>query len=118
MTLPLTDAEKVVAEHLARLINDDDQNPSLRMLGKLGCDVDDPAEPGWFTDEARAIVAAVGPWMAAKFYDNLAELTEKQGPMSAAGFRALALLTRQHLSRHTSGDRDDDNVSEHKGENR
>lgn len=47
---------------------------------------------------ARAVVAAVGPFMAIKFYENLADLTEKQGPMSAADFRALALLTRQSLS--------------------
>jgi hypothetical protein len=38
----------------------------------------------------------------AEFYDAMAGATEECGPMSAEGFRGLALMARQSLSRPTS----------------
>ena len=61
----MTEAEKAAAVHLARLVNDDDQNPALNRLGKLGYDVD-PAEPDWFAAQARAVVAELRPILKAE----------------------------------------------------
>ena len=47
---------------------------------------------------AERLLAAV----QAEFYEAMAGATEECGPMSAEGFRGLALMARQSLSRPTS----------------
>ena len=88
-TQPLTEAEAAAALVLSRI-----HNRRVEIAFEL--------EPGDFADEAAEVVAAIGPLMAIKFYENAADVTEKTGPMSAEGFRALALMARQSLSRPTS----------------
>lgn len=78
---PLTDAEKAVAA----LFADD----CVHYAGERCTECD---------ARGRHIVAVVRPFLAAEFYEGMAEVTQKQGQMSAQGFRALAALTRQSLS--------------------
>jgi hypothetical protein len=82
-TQPLTPAELAAAEALAAFYP-----PSYTAAT--------------FEPWARAVVAAVQPVLLAEFYDAMAGATEECGPMSAEGFRGLALMARQSLSRPTS----------------
>jgi len=92
---PLTEAERAAATLLWELDN--------ATRGPFPADSPDPEHMDpTFRAEARAVVAAVRPLLAAEFYESMADATENCGPMSAEGFRALALMVRQSLSRPTS----------------
>lgn len=71
-----------------------------------GCDEDGFLELSTLDDarthQAEATMAILRPLLAAEFYEGMADATEKQGVMSPEGFRALALLSRQPLSRPTA----------------
>jgi len=112
-SLPLTDAEQAAAEALARFSGD-------LVLAH--------------SREARAVVAAVRSLVEADALDALADAAAKNGPITVDHLRVLGFVVRKQcstvrdwltddttepLSRSISGEtRDDDNVSEHKGENR
>lgn len=85
---PLTEAERAAAEWF--LADFEHEYDSRGMSAEE------------FAAEARDIVATLRPLLAAEFYEGMAEATRKQGAMSAEGFEALALLSRQSLSRPTS----------------
>jgi hypothetical protein len=61
----MTEAERLVAEQLAHLINEDpDHNQSLRMAEKRGYEVGDEIlrmKPEWLAGPAAAIVAKLRP---------------------------------------------------------
>jgi hypothetical protein len=91
-------AEQAAAEHFARACNRDESNPSRNTLGNLGHDVED-AEPSWFADEARALVAALRPILAAEVRkaagDALADLAPKQAtPDARDAFWRAAVIAR------------------------
>lgn len=80
---PLTEAEAAAARALAG---------DFECSWHVGCDEECRA------DMARAVVAAARPHLLAEFYEAMADATENCGPMSAEGFRGLALMARQSLS--------------------
>jgi hypothetical protein len=78
---PMTEAERLVAEHLAHLINEDpDHNQSLRMAENRGYEVGDEIlrmKPEWLAEPARAIVAKLRPILAAEALEDMAVRLEE-----------------------------------------
>jgi len=108
-SLPLTDAEQAAAEALFRLNETGGGYHAAHWT------------PDDFADEARAVVAAVRPLIAKELVEAAEIIREfaQSRPITSAEARAIFDGINASLSRPTSGEnRDDDNVSEHKGENR